>query len=233
MASLPRLNFDMLTTFASDGGYSQHVRMTEQTNVILLSLVAFCSYRYFWQTRLQPISDSEYEQIEQALADASEQLMSNFAIGTIFPSITDDYDSDVLLLNGQVVNQSDYPALTSTVPASWLVGSTIQLPDMTGAFLQGNDTPAEIGTFDGDNEISLTVDEMPEHTHVQNPHDHSYSSTIITTALGGEIPATASLVTPSLANTSPTTATNQNAGNGQPHSNVPLSLQIYWFIIAR
>ena len=67
---------------------------------------------------------------------------------------------------------------------------------------------------------TLTVDEMPSHTHEQNPHHHSfnrYQNTGSTTNYGANW-ANQKLISQ---NTSDTTATNKNTGGGQPHNNMP------------
>lgn len=158
--------------------------------------------------------------------------MISIAIGQIFPSINDIMSSNYLRLDGQLVAQADYPELTAIVPAGWLVGGDIQLPDLREASLHGDDT-TNVGDIIGENNVTLTEAQMPTHTHIQNPHQHT-SDTVssIPTAAGLE-PALASLVTVIPTLTGFATATNQTAGQDEAHNNVPRSLAVHWWIVAR
>jgi hypothetical protein len=233
MASLPFLDYTQLTAIASDGGYSRHVKLTERTNLLILSGLAVLSYRWLWETKLHPISDATYQNILDIIATAEDEIMSNFSVGSIFASVADAADDSTLLLDGTSVLQSDYPELAIVVPSTWLFGLDILLPDMTSKGLFGVDIPANVGAFVGENEHTLTEAEMPAHNHTQNPHQHSeVIPSVVPTAAGLE-PALASLVTPTPSLTGVATATNNPSGGGNAHNNVQHSLQVNYYIIAR
>lgn len=233
MASMPYLDAVQLAAILADGGYGRHIRMTQATNLLLLSGLAVLSYRWIWETKQEPIDDSLYQLILDFIADAEDQLMSNFAVGNIFGSVRVLTDPDVILLIGQTVPQADYPELTGVVPPSWLVGSDIQLPDMRNKGLFGAMGLGDFGLVEGENEVTLSEAEMPIHTHIQNPHSHTYNNPVVTPITAGIEPVPGSFVTPTPLVTSLETATNQDAGGGQPHNNVQESLQVAWYIIAR
>jgi microcystin-dependent protein len=79
-------------------------------------------------------------------------------------------------------------------------------------------TPEMVG---GEKEHTLTVEEMPTHTHVQNPHSHTYPAS---TAAGNFVTLQGSMTGNNAGvPTGSTTATNKNTGGGEAHS----SLQPY------
>lgn len=159
--------------------------------------------------------------------------MSNFSVGVVFASVSDVQSEDTLPLLGQSVLQADYPELAVVVPSSWLFGLDIVLPDMRERGVFGSDDFDVVGTAVGENDVTLTESQIPSHNHTQNAHSHSYIQGVGATALGGEIPATASFVTPTPSTTGLTTATNNPTGGGNSHNNIQRSLTVGWFIIAR
>jgi hypothetical protein len=232
MAS-PYIQLDKLTALAIEQGYNSSPALSQLSAVFLLSSCTVMRQKWLWQNPIAPIDDSEYEDILEMIDQAEADLMTSFAIGQIIPSVADLSGNDNLLrLDGSTVLQADYPELTAVVPPSWLTGGDIQLPDVREKSLHGDDT-TNVGSIVGENEVTLTEGQMPIHTHAQNPHNHSYNVAVPATVAGGEIPGTASLVSLSAAVTSTVTVDNLNTGGDQPHNNVPESLTVFWWIVAR
>lgn len=234
MASFPPVfDSEAIAIVASDGGYSNLVPMSDLTNLILLSAMPFISNRSLWSTILNPITDAQWDEIQQWIDSATGELMTNIAIGSIFYSIALLTDPNVKLPIGQLLLQDDYPELTAVVPSSWLVGDDIQLPDLRDTFMIGTPTGGQNGLPIGANVHTLTVAELASHTHVQNPHTHLYNNAIVTPTGAGPIVAGASLVIPTPLATGIATATNQNTGADEPHNNVPQSLQAYAYLVVK
>lgn len=231
MAS-PYLQIDQLTALATQGGYSENPHLSQMSAVLLLSACWFIRERWLWQSPIAPITDATYQNILEMIEQAESDLMTQYAVGSIIPSICEQNAPNLLWLNGQVVSQSDYPQLAACVPSGWISGANINLPDMTDAGLFGTDDNLQIGGFIGENSVALSESEIPAHTHTQNPHQHGYVQGIGSVALGGEIPATASIVTPTPATTGPATATNNLTGGDQPHNNIQRSMLTYYYIVA-
>lgn len=229
----PTLDDTELQALADAGGYSNLVSMSEYTSVLCLSVMAVVSQRFMWETQTQPLTDSQWQTILDKIQLAERELMNNLSIGSFFWSVQLIIDPNLLIPIGQLIPQSDYTELTAVVPVSWLVGSDIQLPNLieTG-FIAAMDIPS-IGQTRGSNTHTLTESELAVHTHIQDPHSHSYNDNLDTpiVAAPGAIPA--SFVTPLPSVTGANVATNQNAGGGQPHNNVQQSLQLVPYLIAR
>lgn len=232
MAS-PYLQFGKLQALAAGGGYNSSPALSQLSAVFLLSACTYLQEQWLWQNPIAPIDDTTYQDILSMIAQAEADLMTSFAIGQIIPSIGDLSSNDNLLrLDGSTVLQVDYPALAAVVPSAWLVGADIQLPDMREKSLHGDDT-TNVGAIVGENSVTLQIGEMPSHTHMQDAHSHGYTLAVSTPTAAGLEPALASLVTVTPSVTGTSVATNQNTGGDQPHNNVPESLAVYWYIVAR
>jgi microcystin-dependent protein len=188
--------------------------------------------RWLWQNPLFRITDQTYQDILDMIAQAEFELMNNILIGSIFPSVSSDISDDWLLLDGSLIAQADYPELTSVVPASWLISSDIQLPDMTSKGLFGTNG-AGLGEEIGENDHVLTVGELASHNHSQNPHSHSYTLTTGTPTAAGIEPAFADLTFQAPSITGSATASNNPTGSDEAHNNIQASLTVNWFIVAR
>lgn len=232
MAS-PYLQYGKLSALASQGGFSENPHLSQLSAVFLLSACWYLRNRWLWQNPIDPISDSTYDSIVEMIEQCEAELMTQYAIGSIIPSICEQTADNLLFLDGSVVLASDYPELASCVPPSWIVGLNIVLPDMSDAGLFGTDDNLQVGGFTGENTHQLTTGEMPAHTHTQQPHSHTYTSPSVLATAAGLEPALASLVTPTPAITGNATAVNNNTGNDEPHNNIQRSLQVYYYIVAR
>ncbi len=229
----PILDAISLASIVADGGYSNLVPMTEPTNLLLLSALPFLSERWIWETKLNPIPDTLYDVIIEQIDIATNALMTNLAIGSFFYSIAILTDPSVIIPIGQLIAQSDYVSFTAVVPAIWLVGADIQLPDMRQTFVMGANMPSGIGVQTGSNTHQLTVSELPSHNHTQNPHLHSQIIPVVTPTAAGLEPLLADITVPTPAVTGLTTSTNNPTGGDGSHNNVPQSMQLIPYIVVR
>lgn len=124
---------------------------------------------------------------------------------------------------------SVFLSIVSTNPATLLgYGTWVQISQ--GRALVGQnpsdadwDTPEETR---GEKTHTLTISEMPSHTHIQDPHTHTpyiNHGNSGTTRIRGGGPDDMSY-NGSMSNT---TATNQYTGGNQPHNNIQPSFVIY------
>lgn len=232
MAS-PYIQYAKLETLATVGGLSVVSALSDLSAAFLLSSCLVMQQRWLWQSPLNKIDDSTWQDILDMIAVAEYELMTSFAIGQIIPSVADlsSYDN-LLVLDGSSVLQSNYPELSAVVPASWLSGSNINLPDMSDTGLFG-DGINSIGDIAGENDVTLDVSEIPSHNHTQNAHTHSYTLTTgIPTAAGVE-PTFADVTTQAPSLTGATTATNNPTGGDGSHNNIQRSLIVNYWIVAK
>lgn len=232
MAS-PLIVYSDLTALASEGGYANTPALTELSAVFLLSACLVMQQRKLWQDSLLPISDSEWESILEMLEKAESDLMNNWQVGSIIPSVATVTPENCLKMDGGAYPVDDYPELANIVPNAWIVGINIVLPDMSESGVFGANTDANIGVFRGENSVQLTVGEMPTHNHTQNPHSHTYTQGIGTPTGAGAVVAGASIVVPTPSVTGLATATNNPEGGDGSHNNIQRSLQMNYFIVAR
>lgn len=149
------------------------------------------------------------------LATAVQNLL--VPVGTISPYAGAVAPTGWLLCDG--TSTSGYTALTA------LVGATT--PDLRGRTLIGAGTGVDLtartlGTAGGFETHTLTVSEMPSHTHTQNQHAHKVSTSFINVQTGGTTiyPVDPSGLGTAYDSSLGFTAVNQDTGGGSAHNNM-------------
>lgn len=120
---------------------------------------------------------------------------------------------------------SIYISVNSTSPQTLFGGTWEQIKD---TFLLACGDTYSNGDTGGEATHTLTTDEMPSHTHTQNPHSHTIGSLTRYNITGKGVAA----VGDGYGNTQNyktgnTTATNKNTGGGQAHNNMPPYLTVF------
>jgi microcystin-dependent protein len=218
MAS-PYIQYAPLVILAASGAYNGSKQLDGLTAVFLLSACLVMRQRWLWQNPIAPIDDLEYQSIIEMIEEAEYQLMANMLIGSIVPFIAVKTDDSLLAMDGSTYAQADYSELFAILPSAWISGSNFTLPDMSDTFVIGADSDGNIGNSIGSNTHTLSIGEIPS-------HNHSYTLTTgIPTAAGLE-PTFADL-------TSQAPSLTGNAGGGGSHNNIPQSLKMKYYIVAR
>lgn len=187
-----------------------------------------------FMSRWQEIGDMSVLDTTQWLKRAIvESRKMQFHIGMVIPTLQETLDDDLLLADGSVVDQADYPQLAEKIGVQYLVGDTIVLPDLRGLFILSDGGGFAVGDTGGELMHTLTEAEIPSHNHSQNPHSHSEIIPAVTPSFAGEIPAGASLVVPTPSVTGSAIATNNPTGGGGSHENMPPYYVLRYAIVVR
>lgn len=145
-------------------------------------------------------------------------LMSSFRnVGMIAAFSSALFPPGWIGMNGQTLAQSDYPELTAVVPDTWKSGSNLIIPSTRGGFLRDTPVGGSQGASGGSNTHTLTVNEIPAHTHTTPS-----VPTPAVAATPGPLQVIAAL------SNGPTAST----GNGQPHNNMPQFVQVRFAVYA-
>lgn len=142
----------------------------------------------------------------------------SYTLGLPFPFLTEDPPPHSLELNGQTITNAEttHRALWDVIDPSLKSGSDITLPDWRGRFIVGAGGVYDLGDIGGSDDVTLTVNQMPAHTHTYTP---PIANVDVEPPVGAPDLAAGISLTP--ANTGST-------GGDQPHENRPPYYAVRW-----
>lgn len=158
-----------------------------------------------------------------------------------------------MICDGSAISRSTYASLFAAIGTTYGSGdgsTTFNIPDIKGRVVVGFDSLQSefnfLGETGGAKTHTLTIAEMPSHTHIQNahnhtqdPHTHSLSGTLVSSFVGygQNSPINGNATNPSsggvnstTATNQATTATNQNTGGGGAHNNLQPYITLNYII---
>lgn len=122
---------------------------------------------------------------------------------------------------------SIYMSINETNPSELFGGEWERIKD---TFLLACGDTYDGGSTGGEATHKLTVNEMPSHTHIQNPHHHELNRPFSSgTGSNGAYVQSADRSVVNI-NSKDTTATNQNTGGSQAHNNMPPYLAVFVWV---
>ncbi len=133
----------------------------------------------------------------------------------IFAGIDDKIPGGWLLCDGRELNRVDYKGLFDIIGTNYGEGDgseTFNIPDMVedGKFAYQSE-----GTYVGENEVTLSVDNLPSHSH-SNPSPTPYQNTLSTNNPGG--------------GGGNSEYVSSSRGGSQPHENRPPFIRMRYII---
>lgn len=168
--------------------------------------------------------------LDQVLSEMSrgfDSLMFEREVGKIqafMVANTSLLPGNYLPCDGSAYDTVDYPDLYAVLPESLKHGDTFNTPYLDGSFIVGagineGGTGYVVGESYGEEEVTLTIEQIPSHVHTVN----ETGLTAILEGAGAPFPA------PSIA--SPTIT--GSSGGGDAHNNVPQSVAVIFGIVCR
>lgn len=207
--------------------------LISESAVLILSLSHYYRPRRRWNVNGGYPSDSDWNDIEHAISEMENEIMSGL-IGAVIPHVLADITGlNVLLCDGATYARIDYPELYAVISTDLIIDADYFLvPDLIGRFPRGADIGQAVGFEGGESEHLLTDTEMPSHTHGNFPHSHGEIIAAPALAdLGTGVPVPSAV--PAVGSTSPQSITIDSSGGGQAHNNEPQYTALSWFIIAK
>ena len=185
-------------------------------------------------------------------ASASEEIAKTVATMTTLCGlvIASTYlPSNALLCDGATYARDDYPRLWEVLPTSMKTSTTLTVPDLRERFIRGGAGLSDVGSVGGSDEHTITVAQMPAHTHATQPHTHTtlpHSHTYfqpvfnidiespgVPDILGAGSPFTPQLTTADVVSIDPAMVTIDDAGGGEPIPILPSFYSLIYVIFAR
>lgn len=154
-------------------------------------------------------------------------------IGSVVAVLRDFLHVDMLPMDGGTYDRADYPDLYDVLPLTYqTTGTTFTLPDMRDLFVTGANGAYGLGATGGANDVTLSIGQMPSHSHDTLPHSHGESGAIPSLAdLGTGVPVPSATPTPTI--TASSGVTVLSTGGGLAHENRPPFIALTYAIIAR
>lgn len=206
---------------------------SEEESALLQSALFSIQYSYMWRySNGEELTAEDFDVLSARISNTSLKLMRSTMIGAIIPIATIDIPDNCLLCDGSSYSKADYPDLYNMIDGAYILsGTSFYVPDLRSAFVLGAGLGFAVGDTGGEKEHTLSVAEMPTHSHSTIPHSHTEIVPVATIVNGGlEAPANSAIPSPS--STGLSTVTVNDNGGDMPHNNMPPYHALRYVIIA-
>lgn len=186
---------------------------------------------WLWANNQNPLSESELDDLDNRLSTAQGQLMQSL-VGMIFPCATAAAPDGTLICDGTTYLRADYPNLYDSLDAVFIIDAdSFQVPDLRDKFVMGSSAAAPVGSTGGSDTTTLTVGQLPSHTHTTQPHSHTEvtaAPTAILVGVGAPVPS----ALPGAGITGSATVTVDPTGSGDPVTITPPFVALKYVVVA-
>jgi len=185
---------------------------------VLFSALDAANRIHDWTYGGLPLDNAQIDLMYEWLALARRELML-VQIGDIKATAAATIPEGCLICDGASYERVDYPGLYAALAAPFILDAdTFIVPDLRERFIYGADGTIGIGTQGGETAHTLTIGEIPSHSH-------TIPLTATTLAVEpGEVTVTTPV--PIL------TADTGNTGGDGSHNNIPPYLALQYYIVA-
>ena len=219
---MAKLDFQKISTLASEGGYSGLVLLSNLTAAITLSSGGLLRLLSNWNPQDYDFTQGEIDNINAAIAELEFEIM-NSMIGVIIASVRASGISGCLLCDGSIYDKGLYPELYNILdPVFHIDTSSFRVPDYMGKVLISSQSGVyNVGDEGGQETVALTPTNIPS-------HNHTYEKTTgIPVTVGTGAPVYVKSVIP-------TTGWTGSLGDGTAHNNMqPYSVVNYYIVAGR
>jgi len=195
-------------------------------------------------------NDEDYRQY--ALLQANRMMatykllnFNPFPVGMIFPYGANVAPAGYLLCDGSDYAETDFPELFTVIGTTYGSSSgRFNVPNLFNRTLVGAGDDFSFATIGGDESITLTISEMPSHSHIADAptvvdptHSHAESGAVTVPVLEGAVPAVAAVAVPTvtapaLTGISVLAPNINNEGGDGAHSNMQPYMALPYIIYA-
>jgi len=228
-------NLPVIDALAAD---TVEISVTLSPNSVTLILAMVDTLTEFWRWRgsAGAATDAELDRIDAMIGTLVSEIqiplecptMHELPVGSIFalanttsnPTINDW----TLYCNGATYTKAAYPELWDVLGTPFRIdANSFHVPDLRSRFIYGaGSMPTPIGMTGGAETHTLSVGEIPAHTHTQKLHSSGAG------ALLGEVDS----VDASSSNPIDAAQTGSTGGGGS-HNNMPPYMTLKWYIVAK
>ena len=196
----------------------------EETNTAITNAIANKTDKTYVDGQLELKADKTdnytKEEVDELL-DNPTITGDTYPIGAIAPFAGTTTPQNWLLCDGREVSRETYSELFAVIGTTWGAGdgsTSFNLPNLSNRFPVGAGDDYAIASTGGEKEVTLTIDEMPSHSH-----------TLYAQTTGGS-----NSVVPRVASSGMWDANKINStGGGQAHNNMPPYAGTYYIIKAK